>query len=207
MDAQVVNSWKNKNKHLFFQFPEEWVAFTPELGIIEHNTDLDSLVDTLKSKGFTFKDFVMKFVHQSEVPMRPVRFLPLRIYGVRKKEWIPDYLIGLKVDQIELNESMLIDSGADISVISKKVGAILGLQVTKSEILNEVGGVGGGIIEYASRKITFMIDNIEVDAPVAWLQDDKYNELIIGREVIFDAFDIEFKQAEETIIFKKRDIS
>ena len=73
MDAQIVNSWKNKNKHLFFQFPEQWVAFTPELGIIEHNTDLYSLVDTLKSKGFTFKDFVIKFVHQSEIPVRPVR--------------------------------------------------------------------------------------------------------------------------------------
>lgn len=77
MNAATVNSWKNKNRHLFFQFPEEWVAFTPDLGIIEHNADLDLLIDTLKIKGFTFKDFVMKFVHQSEVPIKPVRFASL----------------------------------------------------------------------------------------------------------------------------------
>lgn len=204
MDAKVVNSWKNKNKHLFFEHPDEWVAFAPDLGVIEHNKDLDSLIDKLKAKGLTFKDYVLKFVHQSEVPVKPIRFAPVRIYGVRKKEWTPDYLIGLRLDQIELNESMLIDSGADISVISKKVGDLLGLQVTKSEILNEVGGVGGGIIEYAARKITFIIDDIAVEAPVAWLQDVLYNELIIGREVIFDRFDIEFKQAEELILFKER---
>jgi hypothetical protein len=109
--------------------------------VIEHNKDLDSLIDKLKAKGLTFKDFVLKFVHQSEVPVKPVRFAPVRIYGVRKKEWTPDYLIGLRIDHIELNESMLIDSGADISVISKKVGDILGLQVTKSEMPNEVGKV------------------------------------------------------------------
>jgi hypothetical protein len=35
--------------------------------------------------------------------------------------------------------------------------------------------------------------------------DDEFDEMIIGREIVFDMFDIEFKQAVEEIIFKKRD--
>ncbi|MEY4905323.1 MAG: hypothetical protein RLZZ292_3138 [Bacteroidota bacterium] len=204
MDLKLVNTWKNKNRRLFFQFPDEWVAFTPEAGIIEHHTDLDSLIALLKAKGLTFNDFVLKFVNEYEIPSKMKRILPIRIRSVRRKEWTPDYVIGLKHEDIEILELMLIDSGADISVISKKTGDLLGLSTAKSELFQEVGGVGGGIVEYASRKITFIIDGFEIVAPVAWLQDDQYNELIIGREVIFDAFDIEFKQAEEVIIFKHR---
>jgi len=49
-----------------------------------------------------------------------------------------------------------------------------------------------------------IIDEHEIQTPVAWLQDSEINEIIVGREVVFDEFDIEFKQAEEKIIFKKR---
>ena len=127
----------------------------------------------------------------------------IRVRGIRKKEWSPDYTIEIRHQDKTLTENMLIDSGADISVISKKTGDLLGLTVAPSELFQEVAGVG--FIEYALRKITFIIDEFEVVAPVAWLQNDIYNELIIGREVIFDKFDIEFKQADEQIIFKPRD--
>lgn len=39
-------------------------------------------------------------------------------------------------------------------------------------------------------------------APVAWLQTDTgAAQLLLGREVVFDKFNIEFRQSEETIIF------
>ncbi len=41
-------------------------------------------------------------------------------------------------------------------------------------------------------------------APVAWAQTDNCEEIILGREVVFDVFDIKFKQGEEMIIFKWR---
>lgn len=99
---------------------------------------------------------------------------------------------------------MFVDSGADLSCITKQTGELLGLQLADGEILNEVDGVGGGLLKYALRKLTFIIDEHEIQTPVAWLQDSGFNELIVGREVVFDEFDIEFKQAEEKIIFKKR---
>jgi len=38
----------------------------------------------------------------------------------------------------------------------------------------------------------------------AWLQDPTLNDMIIGREIVFDMFNIEFRQADEQIIFEKR---
>jgi hypothetical protein len=53
--------------------------------------------------------------------------------------------------------------------------------------------------------LSYTIDSYTIEnVPTAWVQNEDVEDLIIGREVIFDAFDIEFKQAEETIFFKKR---
>jgi|GEM_PF-2125055 len=38
----------------------------------------------------------------------------------------------------------------------------------------------------------------------AWIIEGLNQEAVIGRQVVFNAFDIEFKQAEEQIIFKFR---
>ncbi len=104
-----------------------------------------------------------------------------------------------------IKRAMLVDSGADISVISKDFGELLGLSVSDNEKIFSANGVGGGILQYVEREIFFKINNKTITkVPVAWIQDDRYKEMIIGREVVFDTFDIEFKQAEETIIFKKR---
>ncbi|TAG19550.1 MAG: hypothetical protein EAZ32_06315 [Cytophagia bacterium] len=35
---------------------------------------------------------------------------------------------------------------------------------------------------------------------------DEVSDIIIGREVIFDTFDVAFKQADEMIVFKKREV-
>jgi len=48
-------------------------------------------VDKLKAKGLIYNDFVLKFVHQSELPYKMKMIFPIPIYGIRKKEWSPDY--------------------------------------------------------------------------------------------------------------------
>jgi hypothetical protein len=64
----------------------------------------------------------------------------------------------------------------------------------------------GGIVEYVLRNIAMKIDDYTFIAPFALLQDKKsLDEMILGREVVFEQFDIEFRQAEERIIFKWRD--
>jgi hypothetical protein len=100
---------------------------------------------------------------------------------------------------------MLIDSGADCSLISFKTGQALGLQILETDDIEEGFGIGGSI-EYVRKRIFVTIDSHTLRVPVAWVQDKNCQDEIIGREVIFDAFDIEFKQADETIVFRKRGI-
>jgi Aspartyl protease len=99
---------------------------------------------------------------------------------------------------------MLIDSGADISVITRSAGEELGLVFSKNDFTYEAGGVGGGIIQYILKQIEIQIDEHRLMIPVAWVLDENVNEMIIGRDKVFDEFDVEFKQKDEEIIFKKR---
>ena len=132
--------------------------------------------------------------------------LPIYFKTVDIHPWKPMFEIEINKNKKDfIKHAMLVYSEADISVISKDFGELLGLSVSDNEKIFSANGVGGGILQYVEREIFFKINNKSITkVPVAWIQDDRYKEMIIGREVVFDTFDIEFKQAEETIIFKKR---
>jgi hypothetical protein len=204
MNARLINQWRQANKELFYKFPSEWVAFSPEKGIMAHNPSRKTVAETLLAAGYTRLDFIMEYIHPYEV-VRPKRIRPIRIKSVKRHEWTPKYPIILKRNGIQLEERMLIDSGADISVISKQTGIDLGLTVQAEDYQQSAEGVGGGSIIYLTKVIQIEIDNHILHVPVAWLLEDDVEEMIIGREIVFDMFDIEFKQADEEIIFKKRD--
>lgn len=204
MDAKAINKWRQANKQLFYQFPSEWVAFSPEKGILAHNSSRKTVGETLLAAGYSRLDFIMEYIHPYEV-VRPKRLRAIRIQSVKRHEWTPKYPVILKRDGIQLEERMLIDSGADISVISKQTGIDLGLTVLMEDYQQEAEGVGGGTITYLTKVIQIEIDNHTLAVPVAWLLQEDFDEMIIGREIVFDMFDIEFKQSDEEIIFKKRD--
>jgi hypothetical protein len=98
---------------------------------------------------------------------------------------------------------MLVDSGADISIIPKWTGEDLGLQIAESEYIEKAEGVNG-TVDYVIRNLTFDIDGHIFKAPVGWIQTEGVDDVLLGREVVFDIFDVEFKQAEELILFKRR---
>ena len=204
MDAKTINKWRQTNKRLFYQFPSEWVAFSPEKGILAHNPSRKTVAETLLNAGYSRLDFIMEYIHPYEV-VRPKRILPIRIKSVTRHEWTPKYPILLKRQDIQLEERMLIDSGADISVITKQTGIDLGLTVQAEDYQQSAEGVGGGTIVYLTKVIQIEIDSHSLNIPVAWLLQDDVEEMIIGREIVFDMFDIEFKQADEDIIFRKRE--
>ena len=80
----------------------------------------------------------------------------------------------------------------------------LGFTLADSEQTLPAQGLGG-VAHFVLRRVTMKIDNHSFIAPVAWLQEkDCCLEEIIGREVVFDKFNIEFRQAEESIIFTWR---
>jgi Aspartyl protease len=98
---------------------------------------------------------------------------------------------------------MLVDSGADITVMPRWMGEDLGLQLAEDEYIERAEGINGSV-GYVIRNLTFTLDGHTFKAPVGWIQTDGVEDILLGREVVFDLFDVEFKQAEETILFKRR---
>ena len=89
----------------------------------------------------------------------------------------------------------------DISLIPFDTGRLLGLSRSDEEILSFAQGVGGEV-SYLLRRICLTIDGHSVSTMVAWCQDKEIEDMIVGRQDVFDAFHIEFRQSERRIIFK-----
>lgn len=141
------------------------------------------------------------------MPKRTASIQILTIYfrSVVRHQWLPNYPVKLKHKDYEVRVSMLVDSGAEISLITHKLGLELGYALADSEppLLAETIG---GTVEYVLRNVEITISDRTFITPVAWLQQDAGGEqLLLGREVVFDRFDIKFKQAEEKIISTRRE--
>ena len=98
---------------------------------------------------------------------------------------------------------MLVDSGADASVISRMAGEFLGFELASGEVISTGSGIGGEA-DYVLRNVDMKIDGHAFTAPVMWLQTTDFPEMLLGRQVVFDKFNIEFRQADEQIIFTWR---
>jgi hypothetical protein len=78
MNTQVINKWRKENKKLFYKYPSEWVAFSPEKGILAHNPSRKTVSETLLEAGYTRLDFIMEYIHPYEV-IRPKRIVLHRV--------------------------------------------------------------------------------------------------------------------------------
>jgi hypothetical protein len=193
-----IHNWVNNYRHLLVPYKGMWIAHTQEDIVAAAKTGME-LMDIIKQKAI--QNHTIVFVQPTWFST-PIRFLPIRFKTFKKHEWTPNYDVVVGDQKVE----MLIDSGADMCLIPWWLGAVLGLTVSKGEIISEAFGIGGNV-KYVTRNLTYIIDEHVVEnVPTAWIQNEEVDDFILGREVIFDAFDIEFKQAEETIIFKKREI-
>jgi Aspartyl protease len=131
----------------------------------------------------------------------------VKFYGLAEDEWEPLYPVTLTCESNSEEILMIVDSGAQLSLISREVGDSLGFEVSRGEPITVGQGVGGEV-QYVKRIIDLTIDGLTFKAPVAWLLTEIANApLLLGREIVFDLFDIKFIQAEERIEFEWRGIS
>jgi Family of unknown function (DUF5678)/Aspartyl protease len=197
---QTPNDWYKDNRKELKKYRGQWIAYTNK-GVISHDRDYDKMKDGVPP-SLSSLDYVIERIFESEF-VEPVRFYPVRMRTLKAHDWQPKYELRLKY-QNAVKVKMLVDSGAELSLITKKLGRDLGCAKAGGEINNKAEGVGGSI-EYLLREVEIELDGHIFTAPVAWAQTDFCEEILLGREVVFDLFDIEFKQAEEMIIFKWRD--
>jgi hypothetical protein len=94
----------------------------------------------------------------------------------------------------------LIDSGADISLIPRGVGELLGLTSGEGEI-NDLGDLQA-TLPAVYREVEMQIGEERLQVRLAWALTEDV-PLILGRLDVFDFFDIEFRQRERCTIFRR----
>ena len=113
------------------------------------------------------------------------------------KPIVPVTIIGPKQS---VNISMLLDSGADLSLIPYAVGETIGLELDM-ENRSEVQGIGEGRVPYILSQAEIKIGDIETPLRIGWALIEEV-PLILGRLDVFQKFSIEFREFENKIILK-----
>ncbi|MDJ0511457.1 MAG: retropepsin-like domain-containing protein [Crocosphaera sp.] len=196
--AEKSIKWLNYNRQMVLDlYKNQYIAYNDQ-GIISHGENLQSVLDIADESG---KNYLIYLVPPHS---RSLQILPIYFRAVVSHDWQPNYSVKLKHHDREIDVTMLVDSGAEVSLISLKMGQDLGLSLADAESTLLAENVGGNV-EYVLRNLEITIDEHTLLAPVAWLQNTIGTEqLLLGREVVFDKFNIEFRQAEEKIIFTWR---
>ena len=102
--------------------------------------------------------------------------------------------VGLRDASGELFElSMLVDSGADITILSKRIGDIMGVNVEQGEA-KVFRRIVGEMIAYV-HKIPLSINGKKIETRVAFALSEVPN--LLGRLDIFKNFEISFRKGED----------
>ena len=182
---------------LIEQYRDRYVAYN-DRGLLAVG---DRLLETCEMAERSGEDFAIYLVPK-HTAFRQI--LSIWFSNVSPSQWQPNYHVILRSPHQEMTATMLVDSGAELSLISWKLGRELGLNIAESETSLKAQTIGG-TVEYVTRNLEMTIDDRTFVAPVAWLQSDVGgDQLLLGREVVFDKFNIEFRQADKQIIFTWR---
>lgn len=200
----MTSSWKNAHWQELKKLAGCWIAYEQEGEIIASEKKLSDLILKIEALELDFRP-TYYFVHPAHVSeVMPARFYAIYFKAVRQNNWRPVKNIDVISGEKTINLEFLVDSGADFSVLGKETGKALGFEQTNGEKIYTGETAGGGQISYLIREVKMNIEQYIIPVTVAWLLEDNYEELLLGRENVFDSFDIEFKQTDETIIFKWR---
>ncbi len=107
----------------------------------------------------------------------------------------PVALVVFKNQEVEAPQWAYVDSGADMTLIPKSMGDLLGFTFNDDK-KTEVKGIGSNI-PVVMKRITVQIGEKEIETTVAWSLVEEVPTLL-GRKDIFDNFEITFKNNKTT---------
>ncbi|MBI3741348.1 MAG: aspartyl protease family protein [Chloroflexi bacterium] len=122
---------------------------------------------------------------------------PSARYGILH---IPIAKIDVATEQGFETVSFLIDSGADLTVVSLALGARIGWKLSERDTSLQLAGMTGES-DFVERELEMIIGTQRVRARVAWAQNPDVTD-VLGRLDVFDHFQIEFRQNERRTIFR-----
>jgi len=93
-----------------------------------------------------------------------------------------------------------VDSGADVTLLPASFIKALGIRVEEEEI-KEIRGIGDAKVPVIVRDVKMRIGDVVFNAKVAiaLIEDVPY---LLGRESVFDKFEICFRQKDKIVCFK-----
>jgi hypothetical protein len=130
-------------------------------------------------------DYRRESLRTGEIIFRPVAKVYLR---KTDGEWVAEYLY--------------VDSGADYTLIPYRMGRFLGLNAVATEV-KEIGGIGG-VIGVRLAIVPMRIGKYQFDCAIAWAQIERV-PLLLGREGVFEHFEVTFRQKARKVIFVLQD--
>lgn len=104
-------------------------------------------------------------------------------------------------DDLKVEVAMYIDSGADIALVPFRFGKALGFKQHEGESIKHMHGIAGSI-PYLSRKVKLQLGNDIFEIEIAWALIEEVPALL-GRQDIFDRYEVTFKQKNKKIFFKE----
>jgi predicted aspartyl protease len=108
----------------------------------------------------------------------------------------------LENDGLQVETSMYIDSGADVTMIPLRFGRALGLKQTSSDTILELRGISGSGIPYLLKEIVITLNGEKLRARIAWAFVEEV-PLLLGRMDVFNHFQIIFDERKGWVDFKK----
>jgi len=95
---------------------------------------------------------------------------------------------------------MYVDSGADISLVPRNFGSLLGLDLTGN--LGHIRGIGEAIVPLSLQNVEFRVEEheIKVKIAVALINEVPY---VLGRFDFFKLFKISFQEYENKITMER----
>jgi hypothetical protein len=192
-----VNKWIWENYDKVEVFRGEYLAINSEKGIIVHSKDFKTCVELAGEKNIPYTIYK---VRKDPNAIYILPNFPIKLKSVKKNVWQPEYRVKIFNDENYVELELLVDSGADITVINYDVGQKLGLSRAPREVALKAYGIVGSF-DYLLRELDFAIDEHKIKVTVAWAQDSDI-ESLLGREDIFDNFFIEFQGKNRLVKFK-----
>lgn len=118
-----------------------------------------------------------------------------------RKPLIPITMIG---PAMSIDTLALVDSGADISVISREVGEVLGMDMSGG--IDWSMGVGGKVRTVEGRlrmRVSKGHERYSDDLPIKAIMDEYSLPPLLGRKGFFEHFEITFNEMEKKIRLKR----
>lgn len=116
----------------------------------------------------------------------------------------PVATLTLTVGEISVEVTMLVDSGADITMIPLRLGRALGFKEDTARI-ETMRGISTYGVPYIEQKVEIKLVGQTFPAVVAWVLTEEV-PLLLGRKDVFDKFRITFDETERKVEFLKRQL-